>query len=126
MRAAVRLSTLALVVAMAVASACSGSAIQARENVCSELYGQGLTGCTEHCRPFGVLDFGAIVRADGSIAWTCECMPGPTLVEGGPTPEEEGSNRGPPEYIESPVWQVEVSAVDRGRGAAAADPDTSP
>ena len=89
MRAAVRLSTLALVVAISVASACSSSATQASDNVCSDLYGQGLTGCAEHCRPFGVLDFGVIVRADGSIAWTCECMPGPTLDEERPTPEEE-------------------------------------
>jgi hypothetical protein len=112
------------VVAISATTACSSSATRTLDNVCGELYGQGLTGCTEHCRPFGVLDFGVIVRADGSIAWTCECMPGPTLGEEGPTPEEGTPDGDPPNSLGSPVRHVEIAAIDRGPDAAAAGPPT--
>lgn len=64
------------VVALLVATGCGSSAGDATGAICAELYGQGLTGCTEHCRPFGVLHFGVEGFADGTFLWTCECMPG--------------------------------------------------
>jgi hypothetical protein len=70
------LSPVWLVVAFAVATGCGSTATDATGFVCAELFDEGLTGCTEHCRPFAVLHFGPDVLADGTVSWTCECMPG--------------------------------------------------
>lgn len=87
-----RLATLWLALAVAAATGCGSSTTTAAGPVCAELYGQGLTGCTEHCRPFGVLDFGTHILADGTVVWTCECMPGPNQSEETTTPEGKGSD----------------------------------
>ncbi len=89
------LSTVWLVVAFAVASGCGSTATKATGLVCAELFDQGLTGCTEHCRPFAVLHFGPDVLADGTVAWTCECMPGGSFDVQDQPPEGDTSDNGP-------------------------------
>jgi hypothetical protein len=117
MRPTAPVSTFALVVTVIAPAGCGGSAATLPDTVCSELYGRGLTGGTEHCRPFGVLDFGVIERADGTVAWTCECMPGAGLGKEEPSPEEEGSGGTPPESLGAPEKHVSVVAGNREIGS---------
>ena len=117
MRPTAPVSTLALVATVIALAGCGSSTTTLLDTVCSELYGRGLTGCTEHCRPFGVLDFGAIVRADGTVSWTCECMPGAGLGEEQATPDEEGSGGTPPESLGTPEEHVSVAAGSREIGS---------
>jgi hypothetical protein len=125
MRARFFLSALALLVEICGTQACSSSDSKVTNTVCSELYGRGLTGCTEHCRPFGVLDFGVIVLPDGTVAWICECLPGPALGEGEPKPEEGDPDGEPPKSLVPPGRQAEVAAFDRARDGSSVRPPST-
>lgn len=112
--AGTRLWQVAAVVSLSITAACSSSASETPNGMCSELYGRGLTGCTEHCRPFAVADFGVIVGADGSVVWTCECMPAPTYDSEDPALGDTGSDRVARESAAPSTGSVEVAATHRG------------
>lgn len=109
----------AALVSFSISAACSSSAPEIPNGMCSELYGQGLTGCTEHCRPFAVADFGVIVGADGSVVWTCECMPAPTYDSEDPVRGDTGSDREARESVAPSTGSVEVAVTHRGHQTSA-------
>ncbi len=106
----------ALAIAISVTAGCGSSASTASEIVCNELFGQGLTGCAELCRPFGVLDFAVIAGPDGTLSWSCECMPAATLDEEQHGAEGAGSAGTPAEAPESPRRHVRPVVIGRGAG----------